>query len=618
MWLATIGAGLEEGILRRITMASAVVALLLLAGCTTGSQLVDGSSVTVAVAESFTSYNPNTGYGSAVATNPSVVAATNSSFASYDATLELVPDESFGSYELVSERPLTVRYTIAPGVRWSDGVEVDAADLLLSWAANSTSLNDAGFDPAEYIDQGTGMFSDGFPLDVVYFDGFTGNALQHVTQTPQVSDDARSITLVFDEYVADWQLLFGVGVPAHVVARQALTVDGEKITDAAEAKAAIVDAIEQRDESRLARLSRTWNTAFNFTETPKDRELLVSNGPYTISEIVAGDHLTLVANPEYRGEHSPRIAEITVRFISDPLQAVRGLENGDVDVIAPQATAEVVGALEEISGIRVMHGVDGAYEQLELQFDGGASGAFDDPLVREAFLHVVPRESIVDELVRPVQADAEPRLSHVFMPGEAGYDDAVPLRDAARFDGVDVKAATTLLAQAAASDPSLASPTVCILFDPANPRRLAEFQLIQASAAPAGFQVTDCSTGDWQELLGVPAAYDAALYGLRVRNLSVATVESRLRTGSSLNFSHYSNATVDAMLDELARGVTAGERRELLAAIDARLWADSFGMPLYQFPVVTAVSERVDGVRRAPFAATVLGNPWEWRPARPE
>lgn len=611
---------LRGRILRRITMASAVavVAALVLAGCAAGSQVVEGSSVGVAVAESFTSYNPNTGYGSAVATNAGIVAATNSSFAGYDTTPELVRDESFGDYTVISERPLTVKYTIADGVRWSDGVPVDAADLLLAWAANSTTLNDPGFDPAEYIDPATGQFSDDYPRTVVYFDGFTGNTLQHVSATPRISDDDRSITLVFDEYVADWELAFGVGVPAHVVAKRALRVDGEKITDAGEAKAALVAAIQQRDPARLATLSRTWNTAFNFTETPKDRELLVSNGPYTIGEIVADDHLTLVANPEYRGTNRPTVAEITVRFIADPLQAVGALGRGEVDVIAPQATAEVMAALGGLDGIRIEHGVDGAFEQLELQFAQGASGAFANPLVREAFLHVVPRDAIVDELIDAVQPGAEPRLSHLFMPGEPGYDEAAASRVAARFDGVDSAAATALLAQAAVADPALASPGVCILFDPANPRRLAEFQLIQAAAAPAGFRVTDCSTGDWQELLGVPGAYDAALYGLRARNLSVAAVESRLRTGSALNFSHYSSAEVDALLDTLAAGVSAEERRGILGEIDARLWADSFGMPLYQFPTVTAVSERVDGVERSPFAGTVLGNPWEWRPASAE
>ncbi|HEU4807846.1 MAG TPA: ABC transporter family substrate-binding protein, partial [Homoserinimonas sp.] len=195
--------------------------------------------MTVAVGQSFTSYNPKTAFGSASPTNESIAAATNSSFSSYDETPALVRDESFGSYEVVSTQPLVVTYTVRDGIRWSDGVPIDAADLLLAWAANSTSLNDPEFDPAEFVDPGSGAFTAEFPRDVVYFDGFTGNGLQLVTETPVIGDDGRSITLTFDEYFADWELVFDLGLPAHVVAGKAL-----RITEPQEAKDALVAAVE--------------------------------------------------------------------------------------------------------------------------------------------------------------------------------------------------------------------------------------------------------------------------------------------------------------------------------------------------------------------------------------
>lgn len=599
-------------------LALVVAALLSLAGCVSNSQLVEGSAVTVAVGESFTSANALTGYGSAVATNLSVVAATNSAFFAYDDELKLVADESFGTATVVSQEPFVVKYTIADGVRWSDGVPVDAADLLLSWAANSTTLNSADFDASDFLDDQTGQFTDDFPDDVVFFDGFTGGGLQLVTETPEVSDGSRSITLSFDRPFADWRLIFDVGLPAHVVAEQALTEKGKAIADPERAKAALIAAVDSRDAKALAALSRVWNSGFNFSETPSDPELLVSNGPYTISEIVADDHLVLSANPEYRGAHQPAIAEVTVRFIADPLQAIGELREGLVDIVGPQASQEVIAALGAIDGVAVDHGVDGSHEQLELQFSGGLSGAFVNPLVRAAFLHVVPRGEIVDTLIAPLQPGATPRDSFVFMPGQPGYDGARKGNGSAAFGTVDVAAATRLLAQAAASDPALASPTVCILYDPANPRRVAEFRLIQAAAAPAGFSVTDCSGPDWRGLLGSNGSYDAALYGLRSRNLSVTAVESGLRTGSALNNNHYSNPRVDELLDELTTSEQGKERRSILAEIDSILWADGYGVPLYQFPTITAASERVTAVSRSPFAATVLWNPWEWRPSEAE
>ena len=60
-----------------------------------------------------------------------------------------------------------------------------------------------------------------------------------------------------------------------------------------------------------------------------------------ISDFVADQYITLTANPEYTGDNTPNIEEITVRFIPDPLAAVQALENGEVDIISPQSTADI-------------------------------------------------------------------------------------------------------------------------------------------------------------------------------------------------------------------------------------------------------------------------------------
>ncbi len=82
----------------------------------------------------------------------------------------MVQDTSFGSYEKVSDDPLVVKYTIADGVKWSDGTAVDAADLLLNWVSLSGAENTPDFDSTEFTDPDTGEFTDDFPTDVVFFD----------------------------------------------------------------------------------------------------------------------------------------------------------------------------------------------------------------------------------------------------------------------------------------------------------------------------------------------------------------------------------------------------------------------------------------------------------------
>lgn len=572
-------------------------------GCT-APVLVEGTSVTVAASQSLFSYNPKTSYGNSIA-NSSIVSATNSQFNYYDNTPKLVTDQSFGSYQVISRDPFTVKYTIRDGVSWSDGTPVDAADLLLAWAANSGSLNTKGFNPSKYVDQDTGKFTSAFPKNVIYFDGFSGNGLQLVTKTPTIGDGGRSLTLSYDKYFVDWQLVFGVGLPAHVVAGRALGISSPQ-----KAKDALLSAVTTKNRSALAKISRFWNTGFNFTGMPKDPELVVSTGPYVLTGLVANDHATLTANPHYTGDHRPRFEKVTVKFIADPLAAVRALKAGEVDVIAPQSTDDVSKALSSAKDITVRGGFDSAYEHLDLQFDHGKSNVFTDPLVREAFLLTVPRQEILSQLVRPLQKDARLRSSQVFLPGSDGYTQAVKANGSAAYASVKVKAAKKILAQAGAVDPQ-----VCILFDPSNPRRVTEFGLIQKSAALAGFTVTDCSSPDWRGLLGAPGAYDAALYALRPSTLAITGVAATfLSTASATNHSHYANPKADALLNELESSSDAAKQQDLLTQLDTQIWADAYGVPLYQFPTITAFRSTVAGVSSSPLAPGVLWNIWAWRP----
>jgi len=570
--------------------------------------VVEGSEVTVVTDQPFTSANPGTAYGNTAA-NRSIAYATNARFNYYDADAKLVRDESFGSYQLVSSDPLTVRYTIASGVEWSDGVAVDAADLLLSWAANSGKFTTPDFVPDRYVDAETGRFDDTYPTDVVYFDGAPVAGLDRVSAVPVV--DGRSITLVYDEFFVDWELAFQVGQPAHVVAGKALGID-----DPAAAKEAVLAAIETGDEADLARLSRSWNSDFNFDAMPSDDALLVGSGPYVVSAIEAGESVTLTANPRYRGKNQPSVETVHVITLADPLAAATALADGTADVATPTATSDVLAAFSGLDGITVETSRGGTWEHLDLQFTNSKNGHFDDPLVREAFLKVVPRQQILDQLVSPVSGDAELLSSFVFTQGEAGYTESVAINGAEEYERVDVAGAQARLEQAGLGVAGKARVGVCVLFDSANPRRVAEYQLIREAAAPAGFVLTSCAQPRWAEALGTPGAYDAALFGWNTANRAVSAAEARLGSASSIsNFNGYSSAEVDVILEQLATSADPQMQRDLLSEIDAQLWQDAYGVPLYQYPLVTAHSDRVTGVRNSALDPGVFWNIWDWQPS---
>ena len=569
-------------------LAALAIAAVSLAGCAPTSLVVEGSTVTVASAQPFTSYNDQTASGSSSA-NAAVVAATNSGFSYYDDASVLVRDESFGHYEIVSQEPFSVRYTVDEGVLWSDGEPVDGADLLLAWAANSGHRNTEGFDPARHIDAATGLFEE-FPADTVYFDGASRSGLQHVSATPEIGEDGRSITLVYDEFFVDWELAFDVGLPAHVVAE---AVQPQRATDEVTAgqlaKQWLITAIQSNDQTALAAVAQVWNQGFSAEgELP-----FVGSGPYTISEVVPNESVTLTANPLYSGTRLPHYETVVVRTITDPLAAVAALRDGEVDVIAPIPSAEVSSGLDAVDGIVIESGASSMFEHLDLQFSDGRNATFANPLLREAFLATVPVGEIASA------AGAEVRTSFVFP--ETGEAPAP-----------DIAKAKRLIAQAGAT-----APPVCILFDPSNPRRVGEFEQVKQSAEKAGFVVADCSQSDWEGFLGVSGAYDAALFAWSETTAAVSAPAARLQSTSTVsNFSHYASEEVDALLAQLAVTTDAAAQRELLEQVDAALAADAYGLPLYQFPAIVARAESVQGPRIAPLAAGLLWNVWDWQPAQ--
>ncbi len=154
--------------IRRLAATAATVAVgaLVLSGCAAPqSEIVEGSTLSVAWNQPFYSYNQNTSFGNATA-NANIIYSTNSGFGYYDDAPAWVKDESFGTYEKLSDDPLVVKYTITDGVKWSDGTAVDAADLLLNWVSLSGAYDTPDFDSGEFTDPDTGEFTEEFPTDV--------------------------------------------------------------------------------------------------------------------------------------------------------------------------------------------------------------------------------------------------------------------------------------------------------------------------------------------------------------------------------------------------------------------------------------------------------------------
>ena len=595
--------------IRRIGALGAIVATsaLVLSACSTpqGSEIVEDTAVNVGWNQPFYSQNNLTSSGNAT-TNSNVLYLTTSVFNYYDGDLELQKNEDFGSYEVLSEDPLTVKYTVEEGVTWSDGTPVDAADLIMYWGPQNDN-----FDTVEgtFDEEGNLQETEGG----VYFDG-SSVAMTLVSEMPEIGDDGRSVTLVYDSPRSDWEVSFQPSpVAAHAVANVALGIE-----DPEEGKQAIIDAFANNDTEALAKIANVWNTGFDYTSMPDNELLYLSNGAYVLTDYVENQYLTVTAREDYDWGPAPKVESITIRYTEDPLASVTALQNGEVDLIQPQSSVDVIETLEGVEGITYQAEEEGTYEHVDVIFNNG--GPFDPAtyggdeetarLVRQAFLLTVPRAEILDKLIKPLNPEAEMRNSHTVVPGSPTYDEVVENNGSDFYsadDAANREKAKDLLEQAGVETPI----DVRFLYGASNVRRANEYQLIAAAGEEVGFNVIDEGDDAWGGRLTQTDTYDASLFGWQSTNTFALNSEANYVTGGLNNFAGYSNEDIDNWYAEMA-SATPEEETELTIQIEAQLNEDGFSIPIFQFPGVVAWRNELEGVAMIPISPTIFWNYWEW------
>lgn len=582
--------------------AGVAIAALALAGCTTtqdstggDSGSSEGGTITIATTNAFTSFNGDTPEAN-LDTNGMVGYLTGVSgglglggFLRLDSDFSVLPNTDFGTYETVSEDPLTVKYTLNEGLTWSDGEPINADDMLVNWAISSGYYDDA------VLDASTGDVTNG---GTQYFSLAGSTAGLDTTAFPEIGDDNMSMTITYGTPYVDYELFNPIGKPAHVLAEKA----GVSEADFIELLNTLPEGNPEAPVATNATLKAAadfWNTGYDVTSMPTDESLLVASGPFIVTDFTAEQSITLGKNPEYTGEMSPAYDQLIIRFIGDSNAQVTALQNGEVQAIQPQASADTLTALENANAT-VHSGDQLAYDHVDLSF----GGVFADANVREAFLKTIPRQQILESIVTPVNPEAEVLNSQIFLPTDGDqYTTAVEASGYDQYTEPDIEGAKALLAGA--------TPTVRILYNTNNPNRVDSFRAIQQSAQQAGFVIEDAGSPDWSSLLG-SGSYDASIFGWVSPGAGNAALPQIFKTGGGGNYNNYSNAEVDALVDQSQVTVDADELADLKVQIDAATAQDFYGLPLFQSPGLFADNGSVTGVTYFGGQTGIVWNAQEW------
>ena len=245
----------------------------------------------------------------------------------------------------VSADGLTITWKLRPGLKWSDGEPLTSADILFTWQAI--------MDPGNAVATRVG------------YDNITS------VDTP----DETTAVLHFSELFPPWQTLFTQGpnnygslMPKHILEGQT--------------------GLENNP----------------FIRWPK-----VSSGPWVIVDWIAGDHMTLLPNPNFYSP--PKLDRILIKFVPTPETALAALQTGDVDWYPDFSESDIatVGALEPVVHLVVKPGFDFEHYFFNLGTTTGVDGKgisdvngfcpFKDLRVRKAITLGINRQAFVDSLL---------------------------------------------------------------------------------------------------------------------------------------------------------------------------------------------------------------------------
>ena len=495
-------------------------------------------------------------------------------------------DKEFGSFEVLSQDPLEMKYTISDKAKWSDGTPITINDFLLGWASQNP----------EFV--APGLISGTVEGAEAVFDHVSTMWPEQVPEGPQGEINGKTFTMKFKGAYPDYKIMVDPPLPAHVVAtKSGLTPDQ------------LAQAIQNRDGETVRKVAEFWNKKwiFNPGELPEP-DVIPSSNRYQI-KAWKDNNVTLEANPNYWG--TPAGTKNLVFSYVDDNQMAQSLQNGDLDVIRPHATVDTVNTLNSIgSSVNVATYPERTYEHLDFNFLDKSvfSDSQGGQKLREAFAYCIPRQTIVDNIIKPIDPNATVMNAREAFPFQPDYKTITSTSYDGRYDTVNIEKAKQLVAESGVQTPV----KVRLGYKAGNQRRTETVQAIQSSCKDAGFNVEDTAKEDFFAKDLKNGDYEVALYAWSSAG-QIATGQNIMSSGRQQNYGKYSNPVVDEAWDKVTNTLDRGEQVEQLKVIEKQAWDTLFNIPLYAHPAVVAWKSKVKNVRPTATQVTVSWNAYQWR-----
>jgi peptide/nickel transport system substrate-binding protein len=349
---------------------------------------------------------------------------------------------------------------------------------------------------------------------------------------------------------------------------------------------------------------QSWTAAGN---TYEQAENVVGTGPYKLVEYVKGDHVTLTRNEDYWGEKAYYQTQI-FKVIPDAAGRETAVRSGQVDVVT-QVPAPDLDSLKADSSLKVLLPVGGRNVYMAINTTSSTNAFLKDPKVRQALNYAVDKDAIVKNVLFGAGAVVSAPVSD----NAFGYCKLGPY-------AYDPAKAKQLLQEAGASNltVNMISPTG---------RYLQDIQAAQAIAGyltAVGIKVNGPATADSAAYQGMVSATPADSktelfiwsfapdFPHASQQLGRLLITNSIPPKAGINYSHYSNPQVDALVAKAATDAPNSDQASTdYCSAEKLIWADAPFIILWDQALPTIHSAKVKGVTVAPNAIvnTVYAEP---------
>ncbi len=549
------------------------------------------------------------------------------SFDYYDNNGNLIQNTNFGSYTSLinADKTFSVTCKINPNQKWSDGTPIDAIDLLLSHVISSNKYS---------IDANLG---DPSKDKSISFNSLSYNGLYNdsVIGLPQLSADKMSLTITFKSFLKYWKLFVPGPSPVHTLVHLMNKLTGlQNLTSNIQAKQDFYNYFINKNTEKLTLIGNIWSNSYNINEINDSTNplLLVGNGGYIINKAIGKKFVILGKNPNYTS--GPKFVDSSVEFFKvefNPNPIIDSTTNFDIYLLGSQTIDQVNQTKSDIEKYKLNYeikiGINGGYSHIDLRVasaDGkpytGPFAQSSDPVkntkaldLRKAFLLAVPRQEIIDKIIKPINPNVE-FLNTLFIFNDfPKYNEVVKNSGVSKYiEGTQADRTNQALKLVQKYYPNASStnqPIQLKLLVPGNSiRRKAEAELIKAELAKAGFEIILDIQNSWAPLLR-SSDYDIFLFGW---SKTTDIPNALFYTKGGNNLIGYSNPAVDKLYNDLdlETDLTSPTALSKIIELEKNLIDDAVSLRLYYSPVTYLVNKRINNFK-PPIYNPFLWNYWE-------